>query len=110
MSQKSYETALEKAWERLKPGECFFVPCVDEITAKKIGLSKGYHSQKNAPVAVVGIYRGMWGVLFFRELDNLSFNPLKKPTRVRKRSSAARPVSSLDALDPALLFSHPESS
>lgn len=78
MLQKNNEMAIEAAWERLKPGECFFVPCLDELGAKKIGLSKGYYPRKNAPVAVVGIYRGMWGVLFYRELDDKRVKPLKK--------------------------------
>jgi len=82
--QKDYESALERAWGRLKPGECFFVPCLDEIEAKKIGLSKGYYSQKNAPVAIVGILRGMWGVLFYRAPSDGRVNPLKTP---RKRST-----------------------
>jgi hypothetical protein len=81
MLQKDYEIALEKAWKALQPGECFFVPCLDELEAKKIGLLKGYYSQKNAPAAKVGIYRGVWGVLFFREPTNRRTNPLKKPKR-----------------------------
>lgn len=105
MSHKEYETALERAWEALKPWECFFVPCVDELQAKKIGLSRGYHSQKNAPVAVVGIYRGMWGVMFYREGDRRGANPLKPPGRVRKRPSDEQRQSSQHALDPVHLFS-----
>ena len=81
MLPKDFETALTAAWERLKPEECFFVPCLDELEAKKIGLLKGYYSQKNAPVAKVGIYKGMWGVLFYREPSDKRFNPLKKPTK-----------------------------
>ena len=70
-----------QAWERLQPGECFFVPCLDELEAKKIGLARGYYPQKNAPVAKVGIYRGMWGVLFYREPSDKRVNPLKKPRK-----------------------------
>ena len=101
MQQKTIETA----WEALKPGECFFVPCVDELQAKKIGLSKGYHSQKEAPVAVVGIYRGLWGVMFYREGGYRRVYPLRPPGRVRMRPSDEQRLSSQHALDPARLFS-----
>lgn len=77
MLQKDYEKRLEATWATLKPGECFFVPCLDELQAKKIGLARGYYPRKNAPVAKVGIYRGMWGVLFFRESRTENANSLK---------------------------------
>lgn len=63
------------AWKTLQEGESFFVPSLDTETAKKNLLSMGYEPRKNAPVVRSGIYRGMSGVLCYRQ-----------PSRERKRT------------------------
>ena len=63
------------AWKALREGESFFVPSLDTETAKKNLLSMGYEPRKNAPIVRSGIYRGMSGVLCYRQ-----------PSRERKRT------------------------
>ena len=67
MSVKETVRSAKAAWEALKDGESFFVPSLDTETAKKNLLSMGYEPRKNAPVVRSGIYRGMSGVLCYRE-------------------------------------------
>ena len=58
---------VRERWETLEPGNCFFVPALDTLEAEKICRLEGYYPRKNAPVTARGIYRGMTGVLCWRE-------------------------------------------
>jgi hypothetical protein len=57
---------VSRAWETVRDGECFFVPLQDTDSGVEKVLSMSYHPRKKPPVAVVGIYRGLWGVLCYR--------------------------------------------
>ena len=78
------DEALDVLWGRLNNGESFFVPCLDADTAKKKLLSRGYYPRKNAPEAIVGFFRGQWGVLCFRKADPAPRGQ-KPKQRVRKK-------------------------
>jgi hypothetical protein len=58
--------SVQDRWEALKDGECFFVVCQDPIGAQKKVVELGYGVRKKAPVAFVGLYRGMLGLMCFR--------------------------------------------
>jgi len=66
MCPKDSEKPPRNPWTTLKDGESFFVPCLDAIAAKNFWLPLGYEVGKTAPVAEIGVYRGMFGVLFYR--------------------------------------------
>lgn len=57
---------VSRAWEVVRDGECFFVPLQDTDSGVKKVLEMSYYPRKKPPVAVVGIYRGLWGVLCYR--------------------------------------------
>lgn len=60
------KVAVRERWEALKDGECFFVVCQDPIGAQKKVVELGYEARKKAPVAFVGLHRGLLGLLCFR--------------------------------------------
>ena len=67
MCPKDSEKPPRNPWPTLKDGEFFFVPCLDAIKAKNFWLPLGYEAGKNAPVAKIGVFRGMFGVMFYRQ-------------------------------------------
>ena len=52
-------------WDRLEPGQGFFVPCVDTDKMRQQGLRAALHAKVRAE-ATVGIYGGQLGVWFSR--------------------------------------------
>lgn len=86
---KLSEKSVQAQWEALDDGECFFVPSLDAEGAKKILLSMGYVPRKNAPEAIVGSYRGMWGVFCFRRPRKVMPGP---ETRRRGRKKTDPPT------------------
>lgn len=69
MSQKDIEKRqklLLERWAALGPGQCFFVPCQDPITAEKKVREVGYILFKGAPIVEIGILNGMCGLLCYR--------------------------------------------
>ena len=56
-------------WLTLKEGECFFVPCLDEISDGKNWRAMGYVGGKMPPLTKIGVYKGMFGILCFRHAD-----------------------------------------
>ncbi len=61
------QRAVREAWETIGDRECFFVPCIDTKRAKRAVLAEGYTHGKNPPEARIGILRGQWGLLCYRE-------------------------------------------
>ena len=50
-------------WDKLKPGQGFFVPCLDTAAVKEEGLRSAVPLRLRVE-ASVGVYRGKYGVLF----------------------------------------------
>lgn len=63
MKVETKAESIKQAWERLQPEECFFVPCLDELEAKKILMSMSSPKGKYLPVCKTGILRGKFGIL-----------------------------------------------
>lgn len=55
-------------WSRLKPGQGFFVPCLDTVKTTEEGLKAAVATRTFDAVAKVGIIEGRLGVLFARRL------------------------------------------
>jgi hypothetical protein len=77
--------AVEAQWQALDDGECFFVPSLDAEADKKTLLSMGYVPRKNPPEAVVGFFRGMWGVFCYRR-PKTSFVKAEPTPPARRRT------------------------
>jgi hypothetical protein len=67
------QISVSARWEALRDGECFFVVCQDPIGAQKKVVELGYEARKKAPVAFVGLHRGMLGLLCFRSSTKTRF-------------------------------------
>ena len=61
-------TADKFPWERVEPGQGFFVPCLDLAAMRRIGLMAATPHRIRAD-GVPGIYRGRLGIWFFRKPD-----------------------------------------
>lgn len=70
---------VKTRWEALKDGESFFVPCLDTINARKICMEQGYHVCRNPPIALIGVYKGMHGVLCYRDPRKFTHRLKAKP-------------------------------
>lgn len=53
-------------WDRVEPGQGFFVPCLDTTEIKRRGLVAAMHLGIKA-TARIGIYKGRFGVFFIRD-------------------------------------------
>jgi len=53
-------------WKKVKPGQGFFVPCLDTEKMRRIGLMAATPHRIRAE-GVPGIYKGRYGVWFFRK-------------------------------------------
>ena len=59
---------LHYPWQQLKPGEGFFIPCLDTAPVKEEGLKAAVRCHILSGKAHVGIFNGQFGVLFQRGL------------------------------------------
>lgn len=55
--------AVKFPWDKLKPGQGFFIPCLDTEAIKEEGLRSAVPLRLRV-TASVGVYRGKYGVLF----------------------------------------------
>jgi hypothetical protein len=69
--------AVQEAWGRVRTRECFFVPCIDTKSARKIVLAMGYTQGKAPPEARIGIFRGRWGLLCYRSTPGVALKTEK---------------------------------
>ena len=53
-------------WSRLKPGQGFFVPCLDTVKTTEEGLKAAVATRTFDAKSYVGIVNGQLGVLFVR--------------------------------------------
>ena len=60
-------------WQQLEKGQGFFVPCLDVERIREEGLREAVKAKLTDARAVVGIHRGLIGVMFSR--GNLGYSP-----------------------------------
>ena len=53
-------------WEKLEPGQGFFVPCLDTQAIRQEGLLKAMRLNVPNARAVAGVSKGLIGVWFYR--------------------------------------------
>ncbi len=69
MLSENDEAAVDLAWRLLRPGNCFFVRCIDPIRAEKNIRARGYVHGKKPALTEIGILDGFIGVLCYRRGD-----------------------------------------
>lgn len=62
---------MKYPWSRLKPGQGFFVPCVDTAKTTEEGLKAAVAVRAFDAITKVGIIEGRLGVLFARRLPRI---------------------------------------
>ena len=60
-------SSLRLPWEKLEKGQGFFVPCLDTQAMRELGLKQAFFHRILDAHAIVGIFNGMLGVMFYRK-------------------------------------------
>ena len=87
MSQKKDAQTLRDAWDSLRPGYVFFVPCLDPAKNLERVLAAGYGYRQPTPIVTPGVHRGMTGLLCTRDWS-------KAPVVIEQRRIVPRAGSS----------------
>ena len=53
-------------WHRVEQGQGFFIPCLDTESLRTEGIHKAMEARVFNAHAMVGVYAGRYGLLFFR--------------------------------------------